>query len=34
MSDSDAAAALARLPEKHLQVLAMVARHRVAKEIA
>jgi len=34
MDRSETAAALARLSEKHIQVLAMVARHRLAKEIA
>jgi DNA-binding CsgD family transcriptional regulator len=34
MDCTDADAALARLSDKHLQVLAMVARHRLQKEIA
>jgi DNA-binding CsgD family transcriptional regulator len=34
MTRIDAESALSRLSDKHLQVLAMVARHRVAKEIA
>jgi len=34
MDRSETAAALARLSDKHMQVLAMVARHRLAKEIA
>jgi len=34
MDRSETAAALARLSDKHIKVLAMVARHRLAKEIA
>lgn len=34
MERIDAIAAISRLSEKHLQVLALVAEHRVAKEIA